>query len=60
MVSGMDKLKPPKELSFEGNVADNWRRWKQQFLLYMNATGADEQDEKIQCSILLTIAGEAC
>ncbi|KAK3729567.1 hypothetical protein QZH41_005706 [Actinostola sp. cb2023] len=54
----MDSLKPPKPLSFEGNVADNWRRWLQQFNLYMNATGRDRKDEKIQYSTFLTIAGE--
>ncbi|KAK3755128.1 hypothetical protein QZH41_005886 [Actinostola sp. cb2023] len=41
-----------------GNVADNWRRWLQQFNLYMNATGRDGKDEKIQYSTFLTIAGE--
>ncbi|KAK3702002.1 hypothetical protein QZH41_007697 [Actinostola sp. cb2023] len=44
-----------------GNVADNWRRWLQQFNLYMNATGRDGKDEKIQSvqySTFLTIAGE--
>ncbi|KAK3743483.1 hypothetical protein QZH41_013098 [Actinostola sp. cb2023] len=56
----MDSLKPPKPLSFEGNVADNWRRWLQQFnsSFNMNATGRDGKDEKIQYSTFLTIAGE--
>ena len=38
----MNQLPPPKPLSFVGNVADNWRRWIQQFRLYLNATGFDK------------------
>ena len=54
----MDQLPPPKPLSFEGNVAENWRRWIQQFTLYLNATGFDKKPAKVQCSTLLTVAGE--
>ena len=54
----MDTLRPPNSLSFEGNVSENWRRWIQQFRLYLNATGRDRKPEKVQCSTLLTVAGE--
>ena len=54
----MEGLKPPKALSFDGNVAENWRRWIQQFRLYLNATGRDKKSEQIQCSTLLSVAGE--
>ena len=54
----MDLLKPPHSLSFEGNVAENWQRWVQQFRLYLNATGGDKKPEKVQCLTLLTIAGK--
>ena len=53
-----NSLPPPRPLSFEGNLAENWRRWIQQFRLYLSATGSDKKDEKVQCSILLTVAGE--
>ncbi|KAK3741617.1 hypothetical protein QZH41_019256 [Actinostola sp. cb2023] len=43
--------------SFHGHPF-NWRRWLQQFNLYMNATGRDGKHEKIQYSTFLTIAGE--
>lgn len=33
----MDGLKPPGELSFEGNVAENWRRWRRSFENYLLA-----------------------
>ena len=42
---------------FEGNVAENWRRWIQQFRLYLNATGLDKKPQQQQCSCLLTVAG---
>ena len=54
----MNQLPPPKPLSFVENVAENWRRWIQQFRLYLNATGFDKKPAQAQCSTLLTVAGE--
>ena len=54
----MNQLPPPKPLSFVGNVAENWRRWIQQFRLYLNATGFDKKPTQVQCSTLLKVAGE--
>ena len=54
----MDTLRSPNSLSFEGNVSENWRRWIQQFRLYLNATGRDRKPDIVQCSTLLTVAGE--
>ena len=54
----MNQLPPPKLLSFEGNVAENWRRWIQQFRLFLNTTGFDKKPAKVQSSTLLTVAGE--
>jgi hypothetical protein len=48
-------LKPPRAISFEGNVAENWRRWIQHFRLFLNATGRDKKSEEIQCSTLLAV-----
>ena len=53
-----NSLPPPRPLSFEGNLAENWRLWIQQFRLYISATGSDKKAEKVQCLILLTVAGE--
>ncbi|KAK3084719.1 hypothetical protein FSP39_017965 [Pinctada imbricata] len=53
----MDQLKPPSELSFEGNIAENWREWEQGFRLYLTATGMDEKSEKIQVATFLHVAG---
>ncbi|XP_021347384.1 uncharacterized protein K02A2.6-like [Mizuhopecten yessoensis] len=53
-----NKLPTPKSLSFYGNVSENWRRWLQQYRLYMTATAGDELTEKKQCAMFLTLAGE--
>ena len=53
----MDKLNPPEQLSFEGNVAENWRKWKQRFELFSAASGLSDKDEKVQSATLLHVAG---
>ena len=53
-----ERFPAPKALSFDGNVAENWRRWLQQYELYMCATEKDKKSEKLQCAALLTLAGE--
>ena len=54
----MDKLSPPEQMSFEGNVAENWRKWKQRFELFLAASGLNgEKDDKVQSATLLLVAG---
>uniref|UniRef100_UPI003AAE09F6 uncharacterized protein n=1 Tax=Centroberyx gerrardi TaxID=166262 RepID=UPI003AAE09F6 len=36
----MEGIKPPGNLQLEGNVDENWRAFKQRFLLYVTAIGA--------------------
>ncbi|CAC5413785.1 unnamed protein product [Mytilus coruscus] len=54
----MDQLKPPIALSIEGNVSENWRKWKQKFQFYLDATEFNEKAEKLQCSLLFHCIGE--
>ena len=54
----MDKLQPPGTLNFVGNVAENWRKWKQCFQVYLTASGIDAKDQKVQSAMLLHVAGE--
>lgn len=54
----MDQLKPPLALSLQGNVSENWRKWKQKFQFYLEATEYTEKAEKLQCSLLLHCIGE--
>ena len=55
-----DQFTKPAKLEFEVNVAENYRRFRQQFEIYMSATGFDATNvpKKKQAAILLNIAGE--
>ena len=54
----MDKLPALKPLKLKGNLAENWRRWKQRYELFMTATEASKKSAKIQSSMLLHLIGE--
>ena len=53
----MDGFKPPKPLSFDGNLANNWRTWMRELTLYMDATEASSKSDKVQANILLHCIG---
>jgi hypothetical protein len=53
----MDHLAPPKGLDLSTNVAENWRRFKQQFQIYVVASGLGEKDDKVQAMTFLHVAG---
>ena len=53
MAEGFNK---PQGLSFEGNVSDNWRQFKQQFTIYLVAANL-EKSSKEKTRILLNLAG---
>ena len=44
---------PP--LSYEGNIAENWREWRRLFELYIVATESEEKPDKTKIAKLLTI-----
>lgn len=48
----------PNPLSFEGNVTENWRRFKQMFLIYIVVSGYESKSKKAKTCILLNLAGE--
>jgi hypothetical protein len=48
----------PKPLSFTRNVEENWRKWIQQYKLFMAATEKNRKSEKLQCAMFLNLAGE--
>ena len=54
----MSKFNPPKELSFEGNLSENWERWKKEFKFYLTATESDGKGDDVKTSRLLTTIGE--
>ena len=51
------KLDAPSPLLLDGNVADNWDKFKQRFDFYLEATGYDEKSAKIQASLFLHTIG---
>ncbi|KAJ8896273.1 hypothetical protein PR048_001617 [Dryococelus australis] len=53
----MEYLRPPKLLSLEGDLGRNWKRWQQQFEIYLKASGAEKKDD-VKIAILLHVLGE--
>ena len=53
----MDLLSPPEVLSLDGNIAKNWRRWKQCFGIFSLPSGLSGKDVKVQAITILHVAG---
>ena len=51
-----DNLQPPTFLSLQGNISDNWRRWKQRFTIYVTASKLNT--EEIKAATFLHVVGE--
>ena len=51
-------MKPMGPLKMDRNLAENWRKWRQRWIPYANARGANEKDEATQCAIFLHTIGE--
>ena len=43
----MGSFKPPGVLNLSGNLRENWRRWVQQFDLYLTASGKVKEREDV-------------
>ncbi len=56
----MDVLPPPSALELTGNVAENWKKFKQRFQLYISAIGVSKKvdNDNQLTSILLHVIGE--
>ncbi|KAI5107408.1 hypothetical protein C0J45_3046 [Silurus meridionalis] len=55
----MEGLKPPAGLDLSnGNLSENWRRFRQRFELYLFAAGCASKPAKVQSSLFLHVAGE--
>ncbi|XP_050548028.1 uncharacterized protein LOC126909633, partial [Daktulosphaira vitifoliae] len=52
------ECKIPKNLSLDGNLAVNWRRFYQQFEIFLLASGSYEKPDEVKIAILLNVAGE--
>ena len=51
-------LSQPAPLDLTGNLAENWKRFKQKFELYNVASGMSVKDDKSQTSMLLHVIGD--
>ena len=56
-LDNMHKLQPPSALALTGNLAENWRRFKQQFEIYEIASGLARKDGKFRAMTLPHVAG---
>lgn len=55
----MEGLKPPAGLDLlHGNLSENWRRFRQRFELYLDATGSASKPAKVKSSLFPHVAGE--
>lgn len=51
-------LPPPKALCLSGNASENFKLFKQQYELYVNAIGLSTASKERRSAILLNLAGE--
>ena len=51
----MERLHPPSALCLTGNLSENWRRFQQQFEIYMTATGIAGKENSIKSSTFLNV-----
>uniref|UniRef100_A0A6P7GMJ4 Uncharacterized protein LOC114344216 n=1 Tax=Diabrotica virgifera virgifera TaxID=50390 RepID=A0A6P7GMJ4_DIAVI len=54
----MEMLKQPKAMSVSGDMAVNWKKFKNSFELYSIATGCKEKSQQIQAAVFLHCIGE--
>ncbi|KAJ8876553.1 hypothetical protein PR048_020998 [Dryococelus australis] len=54
----IEGFKPLKPFSFDGNLAINWKHWKQQLTIYLKATGRESKEDTVKIATLLHVLGE--
>lgn len=57
--TNMDIFKAPAELSMTGNLKENWRKYKQNFDIFMTATKRNKEPQETQVAVFLSLVGEA-
>lgn len=53
----LNTFTPPGQMQFDGNLREQWRKWKQELNFYLQATEKDKKDNKVKSSIFLTCIG---
>lgn len=54
----MEFLPPPKELKMSGDMGRNCKKWKENYKVYMIASGCLHKEKEVQAAILLHLIGE--
>ncbi|KAB0797603.1 hypothetical protein PPYR_08596 [Photinus pyralis] len=53
----METLTQPKPMSMSGDLGKNWKIFKEDFNIYLLATGGTEKSRKVQAAILMHCMG---
>ena len=53
----MEGLKTPESLALDGNLEQNWKTWKQELTLYMQAAESSGKSDTVKSSTLLYCIG---
>lgn len=48
----MEFLKQPKPMQATGDLASNWKKFKENYNIYMMASGCNLKDKQIQAAVL--------
>ena len=51
----MDSFHKPSALTFDGNTSENWRRFRQQYEIYLTASASEKKDDTVKIAILLNM-----
>ena len=57
-VHSSQNIKTPSELSWVGNLADNWKFFIQKFNIYLTATKSNKEPKEFQTALLLNMIGD--
>lgn len=57
MKTGSMEYRCPSELSFTGNIGQNWKDWYQQFKMYLIESNKEKEDDVCQINMLLNVIG---
>ena len=54
----MEAFNKPSGLSLTGNIAENWRKFHQQFKIYLRASDKEGSSDQTKVAVLLNLVGE--
>lgn len=52
------EISPPSSMCYTGSISENWKRFKQRFNLYIEATDYGAKADKVKTSLLLHVIGD--